>query len=56
MYGWICDFCGFQCKSEEKLDEDVVPWRCEKDWRHLVTRVAKTGKNADLNEKKVTFD
>ena len=60
IYGWICDVCDDRCSPEEKVDGDVVVWRCEKDKRYPGGELvgpggAKIGENIELIENKVSF-
>ena len=31
--GWDCDGCDYKYRPEGKADQEVLVWRCEKDWR-----------------------
>ena len=31
--GWFCDECECEWSPEEELDQDVVVWRCQQDFR-----------------------
>ena len=31
--GWFCDECECEWSPEEELDQDVIVWRCQQDFR-----------------------
>ena len=56
----MCDVCHYRCSPEERVDENVVVWRCEKDERYPGGELvgpggAQTGENIELIENKVSF-
>ena len=51
----MCDVCHYRCSPEERVDENVVVWRCEKDKRHPGGDLggpggAQTGQNIERRE------
>ena len=55
----MCDVCHYRCSPEERVDEDVVVWRCEKDKRRsggelVGPGAAKTREDIELSENQVS--